>query len=171
MGYVNDTHMSQFIPPFEIAKTAGTWTPTIAANLISDVRTAAGAAFTLIVPLKVPSNASGLKGSYLKSVDLYWLNAGADLTSIATVAIDKVTLPTAQTGTAAAGTTVAVTVTSGNETSAKRVTQATHHMIVTLDTPVWIDDDEAFYLSMVCVDGGGTTFSLYGARANFTLRQ
>ena len=40
MGYVSDKHFSQFISPFAYGKSAGTWTPTIGSNVVSDVRTA-----------------------------------------------------------------------------------------------------------------------------------
>ncbi len=43
MGYVNDTDMSQFIPAINFAFSAGTWTPTIASNVVAQVRTATAA--------------------------------------------------------------------------------------------------------------------------------
>jgi hypothetical protein len=168
MGYVNDTNMSQFISPFQIAKTAGTWTPTLASNVAYDLRTAADVDFTLLVPIKIPSNASGLKGAYLKSIDLWWSNATADLNAVATVALSKVALPANTV--APTGGSVTITADVDNDTTAERLTQAEHHMVVTLTTPVWIDDDEAFVLSMVVDPGANSVFKLYGARANFTLR-
>ena len=40
MGYVRDQQISKFIPPSQIQKSAGTWTPTLASNVASDLRTA-----------------------------------------------------------------------------------------------------------------------------------
>ena len=72
MGYVNNTQMSTFIPPAMIQKTAGTWTPTIASNLVSDVRGQADGSFTLLVPIPLPSNAAVKAGAKLKSIDLFY---------------------------------------------------------------------------------------------------
>ena len=38
MGYVVDTHSSLFIPATSFAFSAGTWTPTVASNVVSNVR-------------------------------------------------------------------------------------------------------------------------------------
>ena len=65
MGYVNETKMCQFIPPSLILKSAGTWTATLANNTVGDVRTAADAAFSLYIPILVPSNDQALKGARL----------------------------------------------------------------------------------------------------------
>ena len=62
MGYVHDTDMSQFISPFGCGYTAGTWTPTIGTNMVENVRTAADASFTLLIPIEIPSNGVALKG-------------------------------------------------------------------------------------------------------------
>ena len=54
MGYVHDTHMSQFIPPSEFQHSAGTWTISEASNLMKSARTAADAAFTTLIPIPFP---------------------------------------------------------------------------------------------------------------------
>ena len=66
MGYVSDTQMSQFIPPSMMAKSAGTWTPTITANVVSDVRTANASAFNLVIPIVLPSHEVNNTGVRLK---------------------------------------------------------------------------------------------------------
>jgi hypothetical protein len=172
MGYTHDTQMSQFIPPGLIQKTLGTWTPTIASGLACDVRTGAGAAFTLLIPALVPSNAAGFKGARLKSIDVFYKIATADLTSVTTVELDKVTLPppAAATGTAFTGAAVTQTQDAFHNTSALRLAQGSHTMTVTITTPAWSDDNDAYILQMVCVDPGTAVFTLYGARANYDLR-
>ena len=168
MGYVHDTHMSKFIAPSMIAKSAGTWTPTTASNTCGDVRTAAGAAFVLSIPVSVNSNGSPLKGSLLKSIDVWWTNGTADLTAF-TVALNKMTLPADAAAVSGAEVTT-VTLDTGNDTAAERYTQAAHRMTVTLNTPVYIDDDEAYVLSLGITAAAGSVFTLWGARVNFTLR-
>jgi hypothetical protein len=169
MGYVHDTHMSLFIPPVMIQKTAGTWTPTIASNLTSDVRTAADANFTLLIPINPMQNGSGYKGARLKSVDVFFKIATAAMDDIATVALDKISLPSD--GSAAAGAAVsAFTLDSGNDTAAERKAAGDHTLTLTLTTPVWIGENDHYVVSIV-VDGSSTgVFSLFGARANFDLR-
>ena len=92
MGYVHDTAMSQFVSPFECGYTAGTWTATISSNLISNVRTAADASFTILAPVTLPSNSVALKGAYLQSIDVYYKIATAACDSVAGLAVDKISL-------------------------------------------------------------------------------
>jgi hypothetical protein len=169
MGYVHDTHMSRFIAPAQIQKTAGTWTPTLNANTWGDVRTAAGASFTLLIPIPLPSNDSALKGSLLKSIDVFWKNATADLTAF-TVALNKQTLPANAAALSGAEVTT-VTLDTGNDTAAERYTQADHSMKITLDTPAWIDDGESYFVALAITAAANSVFTLWGARANFTERK
>ncbi len=169
MGYVHDTHMSQFIAPGNIIKTAGTWTDSVASNVAKCARTANGSGFSLLIPVNVPSNASGFKGARLKSIDLYWTNGTADLTSVATVELEKITLPANASAPSGAAVT-AITVDTANNSTAKRITQAAHTMTVTLDAPAWIDDDESYVLNVEVVAAAQSVFTLWGARVNFDLR-
>ena len=89
MGYVHDTQFSQFHSPSDFSFTAGTWTQTIASNVHKTVRTATAAAFTFSLPIKIPANAAALKGCYLKSIDLWYKIATADLTDFASLGLDK----------------------------------------------------------------------------------
>ncbi len=168
MGYVHDTQMARFLAPSDIQKTAGTWTPTIANNIASDVRSAAAAAFTLIIPIKLKSNGAKLKGSYLKSIDIWWKNATADLSNFAAPVLNKITLPAS--GSAVSGAEATTTLDAGHDTEAERVTQADHKMTITLSTPVWIGSGETYALTMVITAAATSVFTLYGAQVNFTLR-
>lgn len=169
MGYVHDTQMRQFIPPFMCGKTAGTWTPTIASNVVSDVRTAADASFTLLIPVFLPSNAADLKGAYLESIDVWYKIATAAADDFATVELEKMILPAS--GTAVSGAAVTVSVDADHDTAAERKAAAdAHKMTVTLSTPEWVDEDDVFYLQLVVDAAATTAFTFYGARANFTLR-
>ena len=155
-----------------IARSAGTWTPTIASNLTSDVRTANDSSFTLLIPVPVPSNASTLKGAYLKSIDVFYKIATADADDFASVALDKITLPVpaAATGSAFTGASVAITQDAYHDSAAERKAIGNHTMTVSLSAPTWVDDNDAYMLSCVVDAAATTAFSLYGARANYTLR-
>jgi len=168
MGYVHLTDICQFIPPSAMQKSAGTWTPTLASSLITDVRTAAEASFDLMIPVVLPGSNLAKQGAKLVSIDLWYIIGTAAADDIGTVGLDKVTLPADDV--APTGAAVDVTLDSAHDTTTKRKAADEHKMTVTLDTPAFIEDDEAYWLTM-SVDAAATTvFSLVGAQANFTLR-
>ena len=115
MGYVNDTHFSQYIPIEAATYTAGTWTPTLASNVLANVRTAADASFTIYIPIPVPSNDNALKGAKLKSIDVYYNMETAAADDFATVELEKMTLPPDASGSAVAVSGAAVTSTRSKE--------------------------------------------------------
>ena len=172
MGYVNDTAMAQFISPFSFGFSAGTWTPTIASNLPCNVRTATAAAFTALIPIPVPSNSVGLKGARLKSIDVFYKILTVATTDFATVELEKVALPVpaAAPGTAFTGTAPAVTCDALHNTAALRKAVGDHTMTVTLTTPVWIDDNDAYVLELIVDCAATAVVTFYGARANFDER-
>ncbi len=168
MGYTHDTQMAQYIPASAIQKSAGTWTPTLAANTVADVRTAADANFNLFIPIKVPSNAAILKGARLKSIDVYYSIGTAAMDDIATVELERMSLnPNAS---AVTGAVVPITIDTNNDTTAKRRTMAAHKMTVTLNTPAWVDDNDAYVLYILCDAAATSIFNLFGAVANFDFR-
>jgi hypothetical protein len=165
---MKNTHMSQWIPPSAIQKSAGTWTPTLSTNLVLDLRTANDSAFNLFVHIPLPSNSQYRTGAYLKSIDVYYKVATAAMDAIGTVALKKMTLPA--TGTIVSGADVSVTIDTGHDTDAERLAVGDHTMTVTLDTPAWIDDGEEYVLYIACDAAATSVFTLYGARANFDLK-
>jgi len=168
MGFVHDTHMSQFIPPAAISKSAGTWTPSVSSNVIQEARGAADASFTLLVPVPIPSNASAFKGCKLNSIDLFYKIATAAADDFATVELEKVALPAD--AAAPTGSAPAITLDAGHDTAAERKAIAQHPLTATLSTPVWLDNDDAYFLQCVVDAAATTVFTLYGARVNYTLR-
>jgi hypothetical protein len=83
--------------------------------------------------------------------------------------LKKQTLPAD--GTAFAGADVAgITIDAGHDTAAERKATGDHTMTVTLDTAVWVDNDDMYYLVMTIDFATTSAFSLFGARANFELR-
>ena len=168
MGYVHDTKMSVFIPPSAIQKTAGTWAAIIATNLVSEVRSANDSSFTLLIPVVAPSNEAEFKGARLKSVDVFYKIGTAAADDFAMVELEKISLPAS--GTAASGAAVSTTLDSGHDSAAERKALGDHTMTVTLDSPAWLDDGDAYVLQCVVDAAATTVFSIYGARANFDLR-
>jgi hypothetical protein len=159
--------MSKIIP-VSAFQTAGTCvlTHSVASNLVKSARVANDTAFSVWIPILLDSNGSALKGSRLKSIDVYYLVATADLTSFTEPVLQKITLPAAD---ATAPTGAAVTTTS-TPTNATTLTQAQHKATVTLTTPEWLDDDSYYILDLEIDPAAPSVITFYGARANFDLR-
>jgi len=166
MGYATDTHMSQFIP-VSAFMTAGTCvlTHSVASNLVKAARAANDTAFSVFIPIPIPSNDSPLKGCRLKSIDLWYLVATDVLTSFAAPVLQKTTLS----ADAAAPTGSAVT-TTYTPANANTLTAAQHKVTVTVTTPEWMDDDSGYILDLEIDPTATAVITFYGARANFDLR-
>ncbi len=164
MGYVKDTKINQFVPVGQISKSAGTWTPAVASNVVSEARTAAAASFDLMIPVVLPSSEAYRQGAKLKSITVYYKIGTAAATDFATVALNKMTLADPVSGEA-----VTVSIDADHDTAAERKTVDDHVMVVTLDTPLWIQEDEAFYLQCTVSAAATTVFTLYGAVVGFEI--
>jgi hypothetical protein len=160
------TTLSKFIPPSAIQKSAGTWTPTVASDVCSDVRTAGDASFTLLIPIELPAWQTYYRnGSKLISIEVFYKIATLAADDFATVALEKIALPV--TGSAPTGAAVTCTIDAGHDTAGERKATGDHTMKVTLTTSEWINNGYAYVLVLV-VDAAATTdFTLYGARVNF----
>ena len=174
MGYIHDTAMAQFVPPEDIGVSAGTWALAVASNVWSNDRTAGDASFTLYIPVPIPSCAVALKGAYLKSIELMYSIGTADADDVATVKLYKDTLAAiAASGSGVINTAAeitGITVDAGHDTTAERKAQDEHRMLVTLDTPQWIDNDATFHLEVVVDAAATTVVKVFGAIINYTLR-
>jgi hypothetical protein len=142
-------------------------THSVASNLVQSARTANDTAFSLWIPITIPSNASALKGCRLKSIDVYFNVGTAALTSFTEPVLQKVTEPAAD-ATAPTGAAVTTTSTPANATV---LTVAQHKVTVTLTTPEWMDDDSAYYLDLEIDPAATSVLTFYGARANYDLRE
>ncbi|MEA3326689.1 MAG: hypothetical protein U9R53_05195 [Chloroflexota bacterium] len=168
MGYVHLTDICQFISPFAISKSAGTWTPTVSSDAVSDLRTPADAAFDLLIPLVQPGSDVALQGARIRSIDVWYVISVAAADDFATVEIDKMTL--AANTVACTGTNPPVTIDADHDTAAERKAAAAHKMTVTLDTPCFIEDDTAYFLHLNVDAAATTVFALVGAQVNYDLR-
>jgi len=168
MGYVHDENMSQFIQPGDFEMSAGTWAVAESSNLISRARTAADASVTVLVPIRMPSNAIARKGARLASIDVKYSIATAAADDFATVELSKVSINAD--GVAASGAAVAATLDAGHDSAAERLAVADHTMAITIDDPVFLDDGDCYWLKMVIDFAAGTVLKFYGAIAHYTLR-
>jgi len=170
-GYVHDTSMSQFVSPADCMLTVGAWVDTVnptTALTYMKKRTAGAATNQCIIPIALPQNSVALKGSYLKSIDIWWENITADLTTL-TALISKATMP-ADTVAFGAPTAIVFTYDALNDTNAKRIAQEQRKMTLTLTTPFWLDEDDFVYVDLTIVAAATSQFNFFGARANFTKR-
>ena len=168
MGYVNLTDISIFISPFAIGPSAGTWTPTVASDAVSNMRTPADAAFDVLIPIVLPGSDIGKQGAKLKSIDVWYVLSVAAADDFATVEIDQMVL--AADTVVCTGSNPAVTIDADHDSAAKRKAVASHKMTVTLDDPVFVQDDEGWFLHMNIDAAATTVFAYVGAQANFDLR-
>jgi hypothetical protein len=168
MGFV-DTNISQFVPSARIGKTAGTWTPAIASNVVKDARGAAAAQFGLFIPLDIEQGPNYHVGAKIKSIDVWYKIATADAADFATVELEKVTL--AADTVAPTGVAVTVSLDSAHDTAAKRKAQADHKMTVTPSADLWLEKGYSYYLYLYVDAAATTAFTLYGAQINYELRE
>jgi hypothetical protein len=166
-GYVHDTAMAQYIPCNAMHCVTGTWTD-IAGQVAGTIvrhKAATAETATINIPIMIPSNSVAGKGALLKSVEVDYEILVAACTSW-TMSIVKVVR----------GVDTAVAVVSapaGTQTLAPATTAATvdqHRDAFTLTTPVWIDNDEYYFLKIVAVAAATTQIDLLSAVANFTER-
>jgi hypothetical protein len=165
-GYVHDTAMSQFIPPTAFHCVTGTWTLAAGqvAGTISKHKASNSETTVVNIPILIPSNSVGLKGGYLKSVEVDYELTAAAATSV-TASMNKVT----RGADTAVAVVSAVTVTQDLVANSGAQTEDQHKLVVTLTTPAWIDNDE-YYLLVLTIVASTAVIDMLGAVANFTLR-
>jgi CheY-specific phosphatase CheX len=166
-GYVHDTAMSQMIPCTAGHYVTGTWTQAAGSvsGTIAMSKAAAAETATINIPVMIPSNSVGLKGSYFKSIEVDYEIATAAATSV-TATMNKITRGTDTNGL----TVAAVTVTQDLTAATTAATVAKHKLTVTITTPAWIANTEYYLLVITLVAAATTAFKLNSAVANFTER-
>ena len=168
MGYVHDENMAKFIHPGDFEMSAGTWAVAESSNVVSNDRTAADASVTVLIPIKIPSNAKALKGAKLASIDVGYLIGTAAADDFATVELEKVTINADNV--AASGESVTISMDSEHDTAAKRKAADDHTMTVTITSPEFLDDGECYWLKLVIDCAAATVLKFFGAVAHYTLR-
>ncbi len=169
MGYIRDDGMVLFAGPDDCLASGGTWADTMDGSWIwSRRRSAAAAPFWLAVQAKLLQHADTLKGSYLTSIDLYYKIGAAAMTSLA-AKVYLVTMP-ANGAAFAAPVEQDFTYDTGHDAAAERVTADEHKMTLTLDTPIWIAEDELVQVQLAVSAPGTAVFDWYGAAFHFSLR-
>jgi len=173
-GYVHDTTISQWISPAMCSYVTGTWTDAVGAVTGTVVKEKAAADNTGVIYIPVSAAAiassSGLKGSYLKSIDIWWATTTAALDAAGVTAlIDQFVLPA---NGAAFPTLVAIAFSydTGNDTAAETDDLDEHKMTLTLTTPFWMDNDDLIQVRLTMDAAATSVIRFHGARVNTTIR-
>lgn len=168
-GYVHNTTMTQFITPLQMFGDTAAWTfgaGQVSGSLVYKCD-ATDEVANLFIPIPVMSNSVDQQGVYLRSieVDFEILIAALD---VLTPVIYKMTR-----GADGADVVVATptfTYDAGHDTAAERIDVDEHKMTLTLDTPIWVDNDVYLWLKLPFDKAATSTVEVLGAFANFTLR-
>lgn len=173
-GYVHDTAVSNWISPNMCSYVTGTWTDAVGAVSGTVVKEKAAADNTGVIYIPISaaaqSNSVGLKGSYLKSIDIWWATTTAALDAAgATALIDQFILPI--NGAAfPALVAIAFSYDTGNDTAGETDDLDEHRMTLTLTTPFWLDNDDLVQVRLTLDAATTSVVRFHGARVNTTLR-
>ena len=168
MGYVNDVSLAHFVSPFKCGYSAGTWTPTVDVNVISNVRTAQAADFDVYIPLELPGSEAFKQGAKITSIDVWYDVSEAALTGLSGPVLVKIALPANDDN--PSGSNPTITMDTAHDTEAECLTTGDHKMTITPSTPFYLEDDYAYYISFTCTPAAGSVFSLIGAQIKYELR-
>lgn len=147
----------------------GTWTD--AAGQVTDTickhLAAADQVGVCNIPITVPSNSIGLQGAKLASIEIDFeiLVAACDAVS---AIVNKVTR--GADGAVAVVAAQTFTYDAGHDTAAERYDVDQHKMTLTLDTPIWLDNDEYVLVELSLDQAATTQVDVIAAVANYTLR-
>jgi hypothetical protein len=169
MGYVRDTHMSQYIPPTEFHCVTGTWSLAagqVAGTICKHVA-ATDETSVINIPIFLPSNSDANKGAYLVSIEIDFEILVAACDALAAV-VNKVTRGAE--GAVAVVAAQTFTYDAGHDSAAERVDVDQHKMTLTLDTPIWIDNDVYVLIEITADKAATTTMDMLAAVANYTLK-
>jgi hypothetical protein len=169
MGYTHINNASIFVPPVNFTKSSGAWSLIFSSEVTQESRAASDTPLNILIPLNFQGGEARYQGVKIQSIDIYYTIGTADFTSFNTVEVCKQSLPA--NGVAHSGAEVPSTIDADHDTSAERVVQGTHKMTITITNPVYIQDDEFWYVYLATDPAATSVISLYGAQVHFTLRQ
>jgi len=173
-GYVRDTHVSNWISPNMCSYVTGTWADAVGAvtGTVVKEKTAADNTGVIYIPISagvMGQNSSPLKGSYLKSIDIWWATTTAALDAAGVTAlIDWFVLP-ANGAAFPTLTAIPFTYDTGNDTAAETDDLDEHKMTLTITTPVWMDDDDLIQVRLTMDAAATSVIRFHGARVNTTV--
>jgi hypothetical protein len=169
MGYVHDTSMVQFIAPTQVFGDTAAWSLGAGqvANSIVYKCDATDETANLFIPILIPSNGVAQKGALLKSIEIDYEIVTAACDTV-TAVIYKMTRGADDADVTVAS--VAFTYDAAHDTDDERDDLQEHNMVLTLDTPAWVDEDEYYWVAIAFDKAATSTVEFLGAFVNYTLR-
>ena len=169
MGYIHDTHMAQYIPPTLFHCVTGTWTIAAGqvAGTIAKHVAATDETSIITIPVTIPSNSADGKGSKLASIEIDF-----EILVDACEALDAVVNLVTRGADGAVATVAALSFDydTGHDTAAERIDVDQHKMTLTLDTPIYLSNEEYVLVEITADKAATTTMDFLGAVANYTAR-
>jgi len=164
---IHNIHFAQYIPYTAMNFVTGTWTDTAGdvSGTIAKHKGANTETAVVTVPIMIPSNSIALQGSKLASIELDYECETAAATSV-TAVLHKIV----RGADGAAAVASHPTITQDLVAAVAAAAHDEHKIVVTLTTPVWIDNDEYYLCEFSFVCGAAVTVDVFGAVANFTAR-
>ena len=165
--YDANGNMTSVVPLNVIKPTVGAWALTNAANKWTLDHTVAADTSILHIPLPLIGSDFENGGSILKSIEIFWSNATADIVDIVPMVYVN-SLPA--NGGAQVVTAQNFLYDAAHNTTALRKTQAVHNMNIELTGPVPVVGDVEIFLSLSINAAATSVFKLIGIKANYMLR-
>ena len=164
---IHNTHMCQYIPPTAMHYVTGTWSDAAGAvaGTIVKKKTAGAETGVVTVPIQIPSNSIALQGCKLASIELDYELIDAAATSV-TAILHKVVRGIE----GAVAVASHPTITQSLVAAVGAATEDQHKLVVTLTTPVWIDNDDVYLCEFSFVCAGVVVVDILAAVVNFTFR-
>jgi hypothetical protein len=170
MGYLNDTHVSHYIPPTMFHYVTGTWSDAagaVAGTIVKKVNDA-NQTSKVNIPIMVPSNSSDAKGALLKSIEIDFEISAQPLEEV-TAVVNKVTRGIE--GAVATVSAQTFTYDAGHDAAGERIDVDKHRMTLTITTPFWLDNDVYCLVELTVNQAGDTgVIEFLAAVANTTER-
>jgi hypothetical protein len=168
MGYTNDTAMCKLVPVNAMTFATGVWSDGNASHVWSKDHTPAAETVTIRIPITPFQNGGKVKGSLLKTIDVWYSIATAAVTTL-TPTIYRAALP-ADGAMMTAPAALANTFDGNHDTNAKRTVMAAHRMTLVLSTPIWLTDTDLVFVELSVVCAATSLYKQQEARVSFTLR-
>jgi hypothetical protein len=169
MGYVHDTQSAVVIPPCDMQFAGGVWSDQVSGNQWSRDKTAAAETSTVRVPITgLFQNGAGLKGSLVKSIEIWYEVATLAMTSVGAT-VYKLAVP-ADSASPGAPSQPTFAYDTNHNVAGNRAAIAKHKMTLTFSTPIWLDDDDVLFVELALSSAATSVFKMKEVRANFTLR-
>jgi hypothetical protein len=149
--------------------TGGTWADQASSNQWSRDKTAAAETSTVRIPVTgLFQNGAGLKGSLVKSIDIWYEVVTLAMTSVGAT-VYKLAVP-ADSASPGAPSQPTFAYDANHSVAGNRAAVAKHKMTLTFSNPLWLDDDDVLFVELALSSAATSVFKMKEARVNFTLR-